>query len=280
MKRSNMLRIVPAAVLAGLTSYAHAQADPFCGFYVGGSLGGTTTSANLGQSTTAGILTGGGMTLDLDQLLRLDGPESLKTDNTLKGALFAGYGQNWNRWYLGAEIFIDLARYKNHTSVALNGIIDSFEDDAGFTLQTRTQAKLSDFQGGIDLRPGYLLTPQSMLYGRVGVAFSHLKLNTHSSLTGFDIVDEETWSLNAATDESKNRGALRLGAGLEQNICPCLNLRFDYIYAYYGKKSVGVGPVSEVIGTGVELGSVTFAAASSARVYNNTVMLGLTYLMQ
>lgn len=64
---------------------------------------------------------------------------------------------------------------------------------------------------------------------------------------------------------------LRLGAGFEQHLCSCLNIRVDYIYTYYGR--IGNGVVTEQ----VTRNTFIFSTDNKVKVYNNAVMLGLSY---
>jgi opacity protein-like surface antigen len=114
-----------------------------------------------------------------------------------------------------------------------------------------------------------MLTPDSMLYGRVGFAVSELTLEDNG---GFGALNVLLLPLNIS--EEKDRAALRLGAGLEQRICPRLSLRLDYIYTYYGKQDVNA------TGVFVDAGdSITLSTQTSVKVYNNTAMLGLSYAL-
>ncbi len=226
----------------------------FDGFYVGASVGESITNVTQDQRSLADF--------NNPNNFGISGPIALKTDNAFKGAFFVGYGQCWDSLYLGAEAFVDLSQYKNRNS-AESLIYQGFPRKN----QINTHSTLSSLQYGIDLRPGVILTPQSMLYGRVGVAFSDLTLNTEAQFRNSNIQ-----GVNLPLSEEKDVAALRLGAGLEQHLCPRLNLRLDYIYSYYGRISAGAairGP-----------GTLTLESDTNIKVYNNTFMLGMSYLIK
>ncbi len=250
----------------------------FDGFYVGASVGGTTTSVNQTKIVNSLAFGPGG---DLDSILfqHQDGPIALKTNNSFKGALYAGYGQCWDYWYLGAEIFADVAQYKNLDAVELDDALTIDVDPTLFgIIQSDTHTKLRNYQFGVDLRPGILLTPASMLYGRVGVAFSNLHLNTNAIFAANSPPSAagESWDLLLPLSVEKDVAALRLGGGLEQHVCPRFNVRLDYIFTYYGKAGIA-GEIDQTLASGdlFALGTDT-----SVKVYNNTLMLGLSYLIK
>ncbi len=262
-----------------LSAYAQAN-DGFDGFYVGGSLGGTSTNVNQDKIVESDY---DALPNGFDNFFEHEaGPISLKTDTSFKGALYAGYGQCWDYWYLGAEIFVDLAHYKNRNAVEVDETVGEpaviFADE----FQADTHTKLNNFQFGIDLRSGILLTPTSMLYGRVGVAFSDLDLNSNAVFAGNSATIPENFAILFPLSTSKDVTALRLGGGLEQHMSPNLNVRLDYIYTYYGRASV-TGVTTQVLPqTGEDPGAdiVTLNSSTNVKIFNNTVMLGLTYLIK
>jgi Outer membrane protein beta-barrel domain len=261
-------------------SFAYQNASSFDGFYVGASVGGTSTSVNQ-DKTVDYLIDAPGVDIGAIIVLHQTGPIALKTNNSFKGALYAGWGQTCNNWYLGAEIFADVAQYKNLNAVEE----DTWQNDPlALFLSTENQAdthtKLSNFQFGIDLRPGVLLTPDSMLYGRIGVAISDLDLNTNATFAGFNPADPLSWVVLLPLSVKKDVAALRLGGGLEQHICPCLNVRLDYIFTYYGKASIAGSAADGGFPRGNDPTAVfRISSDTSVKVYNNTVMLGLTYLI-
>ncbi|MBS0288656.1 MAG: outer membrane beta-barrel protein [Proteobacteria bacterium] len=278
MMKTNLQGILATLGLSCMTSFAQAHDSPFDGFYLGGSFGGTSTSVVQDQITEFRVFDDSNDDLEVFTF-HIDGPNALKTSNSLKGAIFAGYGQAWNQFYFGGEIFVDLARYKNYNSVeddftlgSPNGIVGQFLTYAIVTGNS-THTKLNQFQYGLDLRPGVLLTPTSMLYGRVGFAINDLDLNSDSFVLASDVGDIEGGSLALSLSEEKDKVAWRIGLGLEQSILPCLSCRLDYIYTYYGKARV-TGDVTTFVNPSffIILDDDTFV-----KTYNNTVMLGLSY---
>lgn len=280
MRITHLWGVLPGLAFSCLCSvtFAYQSDSGFDGFYMGASIGGTTTSVNQDMTVTVGINSLGGV-LNSDNIGFQTGPLSLKTNNSFKGALYTGFGKCWDAWYLAAEIFVDLAQYRNLD--AIEG--DSFETALGGATilvteeQADTHTKLSPFQFGVDLRPGVLLTPTSMLYGRIGFAYVDLNLNTNAVFAGNLPVAPDVWALILPLSVKRDVAALRLGGGLEQHICPRLNVRLDYTYTYYGRESIS-GAVDETFAASGNI--FTLNTDTSVKVYNNTLMLGLTYLIK
>jgi opacity protein-like surface antigen len=124
-----------------------------------------------------------------------------------------------------------------------------------------------------------------LFYGRVGLAFTELKLSTNVLLAGNTSLGVHgPFNFSAPTSSNKNLAALRLGAGFEKQLCPLWNMRLDYIYTYYGKASIDA--IAAATQTIVGLGGPNYTLTNTVinntevKVYNNTVMLGLSYLIK
>lgn len=257
MKQFNFVGILTALTLGGVSaeSFAHGT-HTLGGYYFGASLGGSMTDVTQDQAASFSTI---GLTTEFN------GPNALKADNSPKGALFAGFGKNWHEFYLGLEAFANLSQYTNRNSAEV--FSSQVAIGAPGQHQINSFSKLSEVQYGIDLRPGVFLTPNSMFYGRIGASFAELDLNSNYSMR------LELLGINSLfISEEKDVVGLRLGAGLEQLICPHLSVRFDYIYTYYGRISAGGTITSDISGTATILTSDT-----NLKVYNNTVMLGFAY---
>jgi opacity protein-like surface antigen len=257
------------------TAMASSSACHFNGFYTGISAGGSFTTGEE-QTSVDGTFTA----------IAVEIPFSATNDlitNSVKGALFTGYGHVWQFFYLGAEIFADLSRYQMQSS----GNAGFFEVDTpselvvtNFNSSANTTAQLNNIEYGIDLRPGILLTPDTLFYGRIGTAFNELSFDSDASTTIMffaPFFDPETLNLALPLSASKNRAALRLGAGIEQFISQHFSIRADYIYTYYGKINLNGSTSTNMTSTNDGPGVFTLTNDSSVKVANNSVMLGLSY---
>jgi outer membrane immunogenic protein len=256
MKKQLICGIVSSVVLTAAATAALAETC-FEGFYTGISLGGSFTNGHLTK----------GKDLSLTALGQT-GTATFSSKHDLRknagvGALYLGYGSFSDYFYLGGELFADWTHRKAKgtqdysVSLAANPL----------TLTDMTNVKLNGFEYGVDLRPGYKLTNDSLVYARVGVAFNKLKAT--ETLT---VGSGTTASQFVPLSKKKNVAALRVGAGIEQGICENLVLRADYIYTYYGK--VNAKNSSNLATSNFNSSA---AARSTAKLSNNTVMLGLSY---
>jgi opacity protein-like surface antigen len=69
---------------------------------------------------------------------------------------------------------------------------------------------------GIDARPGILLSPSTLLYGRIGVCGTSLKLNTDASNEFTAVGTFEQTSFSGS--KRRNGAFLRLGGGIEHHL--------------------------------------------------------------
>jgi opacity protein-like surface antigen len=272
--------LMSALMLAALTANADSCADScdscanscFDGFYGGLSAG---VSLNVShQQVDADTATNlFGVVLFAEQSYHVN--TIALGDTAAKGALYFGYGNVWeNFYYLSAELFADLSHYSSKTSgdniyIIPPPSLPPSSDE--LNISNSTVSDLSSVQYGIDLRPGVLISRDTLLYARIGVANAHLKLE---STTGAEDLILAGASSALPLSASKSVTALRLGAGVEYRFYRCLGLRFDYIFTNYG--SLSVEGSTTTIGS---FGIFNFSTQSdaSAKVTDHTVMLGLSY---
>lgn len=274
--------------------------DPssFSGFYIGGDLGGSFSSAK----------EQGHMNANNNIDIPIPNPpspppgstfpantfgQSLSTahrKNRLAAGLYAGYGYVCSQVYLGLEAFVNYSGYKTRTFKSLS-LQDNFTAPAlsfrtlinlADAIETRT--KLQRWESGLDFRPGYFLTPCTLLYGRIGAGYNKLslrnRLNDSFVQTATATILNNTLPLAAVLNENrtKKRGSLRLGLGLEQNICENFTIRADYVNTNYRqihfRRSFAVSVPDGEGGTS----TATFVnAVKISRIYNNAVTLGASY---
>lgn len=249
--------------------------NSFNGFYAGIAAGGSFTS---GRENTLG----GGSHLFSDFVQTFVSTTSSRNDlidNALKGAVYAGYGHTWQLFYLSAEIFADISNYNMRSSGG-----DGFKQILSPVLQIRsaysTKVTLNPIEYGIDLRPGILLGPDTLLYGRIGTAINQLSLDSNVNGTEEQfppIFVRETFGGTFPFSTTKTRAALRLGLGIEQHISPQLAVHADYIYTDYGKITIDSSATQSVISADSGPVISTISSNSNVKVTNNSVLLGLSY---
>jgi len=282
--RKQSLRILVPVVLLAATTAAGAMEDTFRGFYAGVGVGGSFLSGreSVDQSaSSASLLTRAQKTLGNSSQRGL-------TKNSVAGNLFLGYGSTWDPLYLGIEASVTgtRARTKNRDTQNLQ-LVPLLTSTTTSTLVTNTQTRLRPWDLGLDLRPGVLLRPETLLYGRVGVAWN--KLSVRSTQTYNDQVSQvgttsfNLPALSQTTRKHKNNTSLRLGAGLEQEICENLVIRGDYVHIWDRKARLSSTASQQVTAVPPGGDTITMTASNSVRsrkVGSNTVMLGVSYYWQ
>lgn len=286
---------VSILLLTSMSSYCGdvGIVNNFNGFYIGSSLGGNFSLASISQSQNYSFL------LTSGDLVLFDGQSTIvQTNGTLHrnsviGTLFGGYGKVWNNYYLGAEIFGDLSQYKMNNSISN---VDTVINNVFFPLASivtsntnnlSTQFKLSPVQGGIDLRPGLLITRDFLLYGRVGVKFAKISwissINHQPSFTLVTDGEPETFPnpiVDAIQQQNKNVSALRLGAGMEYAVNPSWSIRMDYIYTDYGKIRKTFNTTNFTT-DGFFVNTLNYNLNSTIKnIRTNAVMMGISYYPQ
>jgi len=116
------------------------------------------------------------------------------------GGIFAGYGKEFGKFYLGAEAEASLGNAQEKTNITLG---NSY-------VYTDVQHK---YDYGLSIRPGFLVSDNLLLYTRIGFVRSRFDDN--------------------ATDTNVNLNGLRLGLGTEFALSNNLNARLDWVYTNY-----------------------------------------------
>jgi opacity protein-like surface antigen len=297
------------AFLVGTSTAAIAlpAASPFCGFYFGGSAGGAFFSAREGRTGFVAVdYNGLGPTPPptptpptpptppappppVPNAFDASASHSVQhayKKNSFDVAIYTGYGYTWEDAYLGVEAFLHNTHYdakgKHAFSASSESVLGQAALNANVSNITSISTRLSRIEPGIDVRPGIFLTPFTLLYGRLGVGYNKLTLHadTHpSALFSYTPTGTATGDDRETNSRRKKMGALRLGIGLEQNICENIYIRADYINTHYRGTKLRTLPESYTATT--PNGDIlTYTASTTSRVtsfFNNTVTLGMSY---
>ena len=228
------------------------------GFYFGAELGG-----HLAEGVQAGQAVGNFNTTTVYTV------ELQKNvfDHAINGMMFAGYGISWLSFYLAAEGIIQLGTAKLSS---MQRALVSGPATTTFNISLHTKPHVRCCQYGLDLLPGWFLSPGTLLFGRIGVGKTHLFFETETINQGTNL----PFFISQKLSRHKNHTALRAGAGAEQQLSQRLSLRADYIYSDYGKLFLQGSLEGTSSSTGTPIG-----LSSSARVhlYDHALMLGLCY---
>lgn len=236
------------------------MAMAFEGFFIGLEVGPSCITGNQQGFSSATYHNRGLVPIDLDQSLN---------HSSLQGAVFVGYGLSRHSLYLSLEAFADFNNIEMG-GLGSGGFFDGFPEVHDTTTHSHFRAKT--IQYGIDLRPGFNLTPCTLLYGRVGFGIARYSLDSASSFALVDGSDIGTILL----DQSRRRSSstLRLGAGLELLLNSHVTLQADYIYTNFNRiKVFGTAAGTTDLGSSLTLTNLT----QLAHLQEHAFMLGFNY---
>lgn len=140
------------------------------------------------------------------------------------GGLFAGYGMDFNQFYLGGEAFIN-----DSSASSTNSFNNSTSSVSG-------SQKLSVQQSyGLALIPGIKFTPTTLTYIRLGYNWAHLKASASVSGTGID---------DYSASASHTSSGFNYGVGIETlvpQLSDHVSLRAEYSHTSYSNFTPGGG---------------------------------------
>jgi opacity protein-like surface antigen len=245
-----------------LLTTAHAgQNEQFNGAYLGISVGGLNTLANISADSEYYDNNALRFTMNNNQIPEITSYSKTSSNeiNPMWGARL-GWGTNVydSAFWMGFELFGNFGK-KEADAYIEN--VDQM-DDCLWT-SNDTEMTLNNTEFGLDIRPGVLLTPTSLLYARVGAGYNVMHLNAY--LDGHSDGD----ALEMGLYDSRKVAALRLGLGFEQKVNCNWAFSVDYIYSYYG----GINA------SGSETYEYEYLSGSSDvdSVRTNALMLGMSY---
>lgn len=249
------------------------SSQPFNGPYVGGELG--TQIAYSGETSNNNVA------LAIPSMFQSNFPFSNHAGlerNSIIGSIFTGYGRTRNKLYLGGELALSNSYYKMST-ITNKSMFQQFQ--TFLIIQNydtiSSQVNVSPTQFQILARPGYLITPTSLLYSRIGTSLAKVSMNTSfTSLKRLSSVSDPSsfnqFIITTQGNKTSHRATFQVGGGLEQAINDKFTVRVDYLYTDYGTIRVNSSQIKN--DSGVELLANNSA---SARIKNNAFMLGMTY---
>lgn len=150
-----------------------------------------------------------------------------------QGSIFLGYlyalRTKFFSLYVGPEIYGSIS---NPTFSAYQAASSTLPTESLNTLST---GHLSSVEGDVDLRVGNLITPGTLLFGRIGAAFNTITINSVSTIS------RPALPLSSTVNNtySNSSTGLRVGGGIEQKILPKFNIRVDYIFTHYPSVNFG-----------------------------------------
>ncbi len=195
-----------------------------------------------------------------------------------------------HRWYTGFEGFgewgsqnpsvTNNANFNNVSQLTLttnSGTAVSASVPVSGNFQTATSVKLTN-DYGVVFRPGFLVAPQTLVYGKVGAIWANLRVSNSVTGTSNSSLNDSTSAaayqakaaLSGSSSNKDTKIALLLGLGLEQFIYKnFITLGVEYNYANYGHVStITAVNADEAVSGSVPLGEGSANFSDGSRVYN------------
>lgn len=194
----------------------------FEGLYVGGAVGGA-----LLDGRQPGV--GTGVVTTTSPNIYTSEHNTHYFDEKFLGELYAGIGYRRRTLYLGLEAF---GKYSKHH------VSHDLKNDNIFPIEAASEGifhhnsvTLGPWHYGADFRPGILLTPQTMLYGRIGVVGTRFSFNTR--IKNSLVIPGNSFEIPVSESAHKHGHFLRVGLGMEQFLGTHLAFRWDYVFTNY-----------------------------------------------
>ena len=212
------------------------------------------------------------------------------------GNLALGYGFFLkNPLYLGTELgitFLGNTKNKSSSSAAastnVNDAIFSRSSLVNDAISTQSAVNENSVVPYFDLKPGIVISPQTWLYGRVGINYNRIKVktNTQYNSSGGDIAgsaEPAFTSEYSAFSASSKRSApgLRTGLGIDYLVSKNFGISANYIYSYYNSLKTNGSSTSKQLACdtieGCPAVDGVFTTTGTTKASDSQVLLELIY---
>jgi len=218
-------------------------------------------------------------------------------------SLFVGTSQVFNDdWYLGVNLGLNIlgaTKTKLSNLQSANVIVTNTDSTLDIistvhynsALYTNTTVRRDLFEPFVDLKAGYLATPNVLTYLSAGLSYNRIKIQTESTFRAqasnntvgvFSGTNTSDMTTSVFSSSHKNQViGLRAGAGLEYLINPHLGLGANYIYTFYPRvRSSNVGVGQDVACDALEGCTTTTTDVSNtnhSKLFDQQILLQLVY---
>lgn len=249
-----------AFVVVSLSSTASVFESPYVGCTIGGILVPFNT---IGERH---------INLNLPDLANIPVNDTwqIRRKASLNHSFHAGKGVLQDRYYTGLELSLNHARERICASSEGSAHFDLVTVQARFSRLDKLKISLRDWDASADVRQGYLITPDFLLYAKIGVSTNKVIMNLLS--TSLVETPIGTYRTDATQKVEKVIYPIRFGIGTDYKIHDNLSLRFDYTYIRYGKFYITGATKSAY-----EDGTLKSAHHNKIKLQNTVVMLGFNY---
>jgi opacity protein-like surface antigen len=226
----------------------------FSGLHVGGNVG---VAGDFASFEAATFVPEGGEPF-VGQGLKSEGCK-----RRLAGELYLGYGCEVGcGFYLGGRLGINFAS-SQVASTAKRLTPRSVE-----TFENAVALETNSVEPTLDVRPGYILCDDTMLYGLIGIAYSWVELQGRGDL----LFTQEILGSTGIQRTGSNGVGARFGLGLERLFCGCYGINLSYVYTLYPKQHLKADTVFNTGSADLDL-----ALRVRARPSKQMALIGLSY---
>ena len=275
------LSIASALTLLAITqahasSHQHHSTPAFKqGYYVGGAFG-----AGFGHADWKGTssISAANDNNQAQFLVDTWTPEGDTSDTVPAGRIMFGYEFVYRPLYLAFELGgtfsgpyeFNYKESRNYGPYEYSGQVLAASADINDSVT------LGGSEFNIDMRPGWLITANTLLYARLGVAVNSLDIK--SSGTWTEVSNNRSPAVPViASDTSKydqTVAGIRIGAGIEYLFSKHFGVTLDYIYTDYGDITTRSDSSNDYF---FDYEHVAGEDAPVVTVSTQTIMLGLDY---
>lgn len=266
--------LVGSLVLLSTTAFADTP-NYFNGFYVGAH--GGIADAIFQQEGSSNLLLKTNPNENYD-FANLNVNKTGDVSSTLGfGGIQAGYGKHFDKFYFGGQFFASFGE-ASATSTGQLTITNSERlfDGSLISEQSSNSINISskvDSSYGFSLTPGYLVTPDTLIYAEVGIVQSRVSFDTTASFQeSFNVDKIKPVPVVATGSDSKTLTGYRLGVGVEKYLTRNLTLLGSYTFSDYGNFTVNADRSGKILG---DPALVTSSAKTSLKTH--AFLVGLNY---
>lgn len=193
-----------------------AKAHSFEGAYVGGAFGGILSPVNhLGDKLTDIVITGAGMKIN-EHWYTARKP-------SLNFSFNGGFGRLFDKHYSGAELSINKSRYRMK--------ITKSHENSDLITKDELNLTLRDIDVSMDYKYGYLISKNTMLFAKTGLARTRARAHLASDST-IKLADAN-FKHSSTLHKEKIIHPVRLGFGVEHKVYDDISILCDYTYTRY-----------------------------------------------
>jgi opacity protein-like surface antigen len=245
------------------------------GFYLGGAIGANQYLANTESNVYAAY-----ESTTFSLLLELGSYDDLETESKALGFMGQaqlGYAYINDWFFLAGEISGNGTTGSNNLDQDTPYATSNSLEGTFTLLRSDLDIELNSWEPVVDIKIGFKVTPNSLLYARVGAAFNEIQVKEKLNL---DINYFEAFDVLSSLESTHSDSVvgLRLGVGGEHRFSENLAATLDYVYTDYGSVNVsGMGDSSYYYQGDIETFEDGLAFDSEVNVKRNVVMLGMNY---